>query len=733
MNSGTKRIGLRMSMRTVMRRFAVCALAGILLAWFLVVPVGAQEPQASAGETVSIDFNNVDIQVFIKFISEITGKNFIIDRKVSGKVTIISPGQVSLEEAYQVFESVLDVYGFSAIPSGTLVKIVPAREAQKKSVVTRLKSEAVDHSDHIVTQLVPLRYADPTELKKLFAPLISRNSSIMAYKPTNTLIITDLASNIKRLMKIVDSVDVTGVGQEISILPLDYADARKLTTLLTSVFKNTDKKTKGSSKASFVADERTNTIIILAGKGTTEKIIRLVKMLDREVPRGKERIHVVYLENSIAEDLAKVLQNLSGKKQVAEKGKKVAIDSERVSIIADKATNSLIILAEKSDFVILEDIIRKLDIPRKMVYIECLIMEVNVEAGFALGMEWTVGDDASINGRDGAYGGGFDGGTQYAGLKGVATGAGLPNGFSLGVFTEAIKIGDVVFPSLGALITAYNKDSNVQILSTPQVLTLDNEEASIVVGSKIPYLTKSSSGDSEYNQYEYKDVGITLKITPQVSEDERVRLKIFQETSRVFGDLTEQPTTLQRKVDTTVVVEDNSTIVIGGLIDKSLDTTEYKVPCLGDIPVLRYLFSSRSKTDARTNLYVFLTPRVVSSRSEAEGIMVDKRERIDNLREGKIKLYNEAEEESLEEKSHRSDLMEETEPSVEQPESAAETVESTDAEAAVDVPVEGDIISLGADHGGEEMEMVGDTGEGHADAEEAPQPAQEPLETEGVE
>ena len=322
-------------MKRAMRRFAACALAGIFFAVLPLVSVGAQPSMDQSGEMVSIDFNDVDIQVFIKFISEISGKNFIIDRKVTGKVTIISPGQVSLEEAYQVFESVLDVYGFSAIPSGTLVKIVPAREAQKKSVITRLKSEVVDDSDHIVTQLIPLRYANPTELKKLFAPLISRNSSIMAYKPTNMLIITDLASNIQRLMKIVESVDITGVGQEISIIPLDYADARKLSTLLASVFKTSSKMIKGSERPTFVADERTNTIIILAGKGATEKIVRLVKMLDREVPRGKERIHVVYLENAQAEDMAKVLQSLSSKKQVTDKGKKSAIDSERISIIAD--------------------------------------------------------------------------------------------------------------------------------------------------------------------------------------------------------------------------------------------------------------------------------------------------------------------------------------------------------------------------------------------------------------
>lgn len=651
-----------------MRRLAICLIiaGGLFLTGITPHQVVAEETPMASTETVSIDFNDVDIRVFIKFISEMTGKNFVIDRKVSGKVTVVSPGQVTLDEAYRVFESVLDVYGFSAISSGSLVKVVPARNAQKQNVSTRLRSEAKDSGDRIVTQLVPLRYADPVELKKLLAPLISRNSSIMSYKPTNTLIITDLSSNIKRLMKIVESVDVAGIGQEITVLPLEYSDAKKLSSLLTSVYKGTGTNTKRNSKATFVADERTNTIIILAGKGTTEKIVQLVKMLDREVPRGKERIRVVYLENALSEDLAKVLQDLSSKSTVAEKGKKVAIDSDRVKVIADKATNSLIIVAEKSDYIILEEIIKKLDIPRKMVYIECLVMEVNVEASFSLGAEWAVGNDTTIDGRSAAYGGGFGGSSNYAGLAGLSGAATsnvstLPAGFSLGVFSEAIKIGDVSFPSLGAVISAFQRDSNIQILSTPQLLTLDNEEASIVAGSKIPYLTKSSTGDSTYNQYEYKDVGTTLKITPQVSEDSRVRLQIYQETSRVFGDLTSQPTTLQRKVDTTVVVEDNSTIVIGGLIDKSLNKTKTKVPCLGDIPVIRYLFSAKSDTDTRTNLYVFLTPHVVSTQAEAETMMRDKRSRIDTLREGNIKLYNEMEEHSLKNKAQESDAAMEVE------------------------------------------------------------------------
>ncbi len=616
------------------------------------VKTSVDEKGNEADDQVHLDFNDVDIKVFIQFISGVTGKNFIIDNKVRGKISIISPGAISIKEAYEVFESVLEIHGFAAVNSGKLVKVIPSKMASKKNIVTKLKREAVDVNDHVITQLIPLKYANPAEIKKLFSPLVSKNSSILSYGPTNSLIVTDLSSNIHRLLKILDVIDVTGIGQEITVIPLEFADAKTFNTLLSTVFKaqrQSGKKKTSLKNVKFVADDRTNSIVVLASKGDTERIINLVRLLDKEVPRGKEKIHVYYLENATAEELAKVLQSLSQKKNTSAKGKAktAVIKGDNLQITADKSTNSLIIIAEKTDYSILESIIKKLDIPRTMVYVECLIMEVNIDKNFNLGTEWNVGQQTTIDGKNAGVGLGFDGGSSYsniAGLAGASAAApgvsALPAGFALGVFSESISIGDVVFPSLGAVINSYKKDEEVKILSTPQILTTDNEEAAISVGKKIPYLTKDVSGETNYNNYEYKDVGITLKVTPQINKDRKIRLKIAQETSRVLGDgASLSPSTLKRTIDTTVIVDDGNTIVIGGLIDESFSDTRYKVPCLGDIPILKMLFSSMGESDSKTNLYIFLTPHVVGSATEAKELHDQKMEELKSVKTSRIKLY----------------------------------------------------------------------------------------------
>ncbi|MDM8515770.1 type II secretion system secretin GspD [Desulfobacterales bacterium HSG16] len=602
---------------------------------------------------VSLDFNDVDIGLLIKFISELTGKNFIVDKRVKGKVTVISSSRISIAEAYKVFESVLEVHGFTAVEAGEVTKIISSPDARSKNIETLLKNEARSPEDKVVTQIIPLRYADPNDIKRLFSPLISKGSVILAYQPTNTLMVTDIYSNIKRLMKILDQIDVTGVGQEISVISLEFADSQKLVKILTTVFKQARKGKKGVTSGDnirFVADERTNSLILLASEDNTVRIRKLIDRLDREVPRGKEKIHVYYLENATAEDLAKVLQSLSGKQnRSTKKGKKEApIVSEAVKITADKATNSLIIMAEKDDYLVLEEIIRKLDIPRSMVYIECLIMEVNVDKGFNMGTEWVVMGEASHDGTSGGFGGGFGGGenaySNIAGMAGSAIGT-FPAGFSLGVFSEPLKIGDVIFPNLAAIINAYKKDKDVHILSTPQILTTDNEEATIVVGKNVPYQTKESKTSVDaYSSYEYKDVGITLTITPQISKDGLVRLKILQDINKLDegSSVSEssRPTTLKRKIETTVIVHDKNTIVIGGLIDDSLSESNYQIPCLGEIPLAGWMFRSLKKTRERGNLYVFLTPHVIENKEDAKAFYEQKKGHIDRIdEETGIKMY----------------------------------------------------------------------------------------------
>ncbi len=617
----------------------------------LIVFAGAISGQA-AGETgkdfpqdrfVTIDFNNVDINVFIKFISELTGKNFIVDQRVRGNVTIISPTKISIAEAYKVFESVLDVHGFNTVQSGKVIKILPSPEARTSDLETRTGTKPAAPADRLVTQLIPLTYADPNEIKRLFTPMVSKTSLIVAYPPTNTLIVTDVLSNIQRLLKILKEIDVSGVGREISVIPLEHADSGKMVTTLTSIFQ----AAKGAKKAGtedaskFVADERTNALVVLASEVETIRIKQLIAYLDRETPRGKEKIRVYYLEYANAEDIVKVLQDLPTKEAAAQgKGKTTApVVSDKVNISADRPTNSLVITASSDDYAVIEEVIKKLDIPRPMVYIEAVIMEVNAQADFSLGTEWTAAGATNIGNKAAAVGGSFISSTSN--IPALVSGI-PPQGFSFGVFTEAIEIAGVQFNNLTALVNAFKTDRDINILQTPQILTYENEEAKINVSTNIPYQTQSSTTNNQsFNSFEYRDVGTILTITPHISIERMVRLNIGLEVSALESTTDFRPTTLKRTINTTVVVGDKNTIVIGGLIEDSGAVVEEKVPLLGDIPVLGWLFKVQKSSSRKNNLFFFLTPHVVNSPEEAKNLYGGKKNQIEEIKEGRIKLFDE--------------------------------------------------------------------------------------------
>jgi general secretion pathway protein D len=309
-----------------------------------------------------------------------------------------------------------------------------------------------------------------------------------------------------------------------------------------------------------------------------------------------------------------------------------------VTISADKATNSLIVTADRDDYATLVEVIRQIDIPRAMVYIEALIMEVNTEKSFDLGTEWVVGDDVASSV---IAAGGFTTDESLLSVDDDGTiSASLASGFSMGLFGESVEIDGITFPTIAAIVQAYKKDEDVNILSTPQLLTTDNQDASITVGSNIPFQTTTSTTDNDtYNSYEYRDVGKTLKITPQINKDRMVRLNLSLEVSSLESTTDFRPTTLKRTVETTVMVKDGSTVVIGGLIDDTFSQTEYKVPCLGDIPGLGWLFKTRSKGSEKSNLFIFITPRVIQNPGEAASVSESKKTEIDGLREMQIKLY----------------------------------------------------------------------------------------------
>ena len=589
---------------------------------------------------MTIDFDNVDIAIFIKFISELTGRNFVIDKAVRGKVTIISPNKISVKEAYKVFESVLEVHGYTTVPSGSIIKIVPAVQARSKSVETRLREEATSSEDKVVTQLIPLRYANPTELKKLFIPLISKSSVIVSYPPTRTLIITDVFSNIKRLMRIAKAIDVAGVGEEITVTPLEHATASVMAKSLNTVFQKkitrVKKGTLSPSVIRIVPDERTNSLILLASEDDTSRMKQLIKLLDKKTSSAEGDIRVYYLQHANAEDLTKVLTAIPSKQSKTPKKGKAPVLSKDTQIVADKATNSLVIMASKDDYFVLEEVIKKLDIPRMMVYIEALIMEVNVDKDFKLGVQWVAGKEFTYKGKDGAAFGGFNFGDL---LTSPPT---LPTGFALGVIGPIIEIGGIKFPNLAAVISAVQNDRDVNILSTPQILTTDNEEAEIMVGRNVPYITRQETTEArlDYTTYEYKDVGVTLKITPQISQERLVRLKIFQEVTRLIpGSQPDRPETFKRRAQTTVIVKDAHTVVIGGLIDDDTAIVETKVPCLGDIPGVGWLFKTSTRILQKTNLFIFLTPHIIQNPVEAKKVYQDKKEQIERIREGVIKMY----------------------------------------------------------------------------------------------
>jgi general secretion pathway protein D len=595
------------------------------------------EPGDSAPKPayITMNFKDVDLQVFIKFISELTGKNFLIDPNVKGTVTIVSPQKVTVDEVYKVFLSVLEVNGFTVIEAGQVSKIVPTAAAKTKATETFLEKKLRTPEDKIVTQLVPLKHADAVNLGRLLAALVEKTGLLVPYAETNTIIVIDTMSNINRLVRIVTELDVPG-DEEIWVTQLKYARADDLAKKLATLFQERRGATAGAAQQAgmvrsdlkILPDERTNSLVVLAGPNPMAKIKLLVDKLDQRQVRPRENIHIYPLQNAVAENLAKVLMEIPGKGTKDEKAKAAPV-SKDVQISADKATNMLVIIAEPEEYAILEEIIRKLDEPRTMVYIEALILEVSASKALDLGVEWRLG-----NTYDGGYGAGQPGGLFFGGSQGSNT-----------------PVADALtFPTISAFVRAVKTDSDFNVISTPQILTLDNEEASIEVGQNIPFVTQviesSQTTDRPIQNFQYKDVGVTLKVTPQINEDGFVRLKVEESVKSVISQTALKgsvlaPTTTYRTAKTTITVKDGETAVIGGLIETKLDRGKTQTPCLGNIPAFGWLFKTTSDRDEKTNLMVFLTPRVARSAEEVKKIYDQKRGYMDKENERALKANEE--------------------------------------------------------------------------------------------
>lgn len=621
-----------------MNKTVLAAVLAVFLAVFLVVQGAAAEVNSRVGQEeggqqryVTLELRDVDIGLFIKYISELTKKNFIVDRDVKGTVTVLSPNRISVDDAYKVFESVLEVHGYAAVPSGSVTKIVPSVQARSKSVATLHDGALRPDDDRVVTQIISLKHADATEVKTLLTPLVSKSSVLIAHAASNLVILTDYASNIVRLQEIIRSLDVPSEREEMLILPLHNASAEGVAKTVGQLFAPTGgQQGKRISTVRVIPFERTNTLIVFAARKMAPQIRTLVQRLDADVPRQEGNLRVIYLQHANAEELVKVLMNLpdnapGGGANSATSAPQTPALSSDVKIVADKETNALIITGSRESYEVVAGVIKQLDVPRRMVYLEALIMEVKISKDFNIGVEWATGDGSVITGFSGS------GGAPYGRLGPMRTNPGtLPPGFSMGVLGDGIRIGDVIFPNIGAVVNAYKSDSDVNVIATPQILTTDNKKATIKVGENVPYITSRNTTDAQqdYTNYDYKDVATSLTITPQVNQAEVVRLEIGVEVVKLkdAAATTNTPSTFTRTADTTVVVHNNETVVIGGMIGQDTNTSEYKVPLLGDIPVLGWLFKSHGSKQEKTNLYIFITPHIVENPAEIASMYYKKRD-----------------------------------------------------------------------------------------------------------
>lgn len=604
--------------------------------------------ESPSDDRISLDIKDIELTELIKTISELTGKNFLYDDTVKGKVTIITPDVMTLDEIYQLFLTVLNVKGYTLVPSGKVNKIVSNKKASQENLPVQYSSSGLA-TEQFITRLVRLDYLDvETVAKSVLAPLMPATGNIIAYPKTNTLILTESAATIERLVKILKQLDQPDLSGDLVAFQLNYADVKEVAaiclevlsekTIATRTTKKSNLSISAGTSSKVIPYSRTNSLIVLADDESLEKIKALLPLLDREVLEEKSNINIYSLENADATTLAETLnQILTGIKAEIKKqpdgGAKddTPFASTPVSITADKPTNSLVINAQYDDFNALKKIIKGLDIKRKQVYVEALILEVSMAATRELGASLSgaidVGGDSLLFGSSNLN-------TGSTGLGSLAdSGAGTPGlltqtieGILLGGLFNPITVtgldgNDVTIPAISALIDISENNGDINILSAPRLLTSDNKEATIVVGSNVPIITERLTDSSSLSQsvsVERKDVALTLRFTPQIIEDNLVKLDIFQEitdlASTNVGEVDQVgPTLTKRQIQNTILAQSQRTVVLGGLIGSNMQETISKVPLLGDIPGLGWLFKHKSVTDQKTNLLVFITPTIINS------------------------------------------------------------------------------------------------------------------------
>jgi len=568
-----------------------------------------------ADNLISVNFDQVDIRLVIKTVSEITGINFIVDDSITGTVTVLSPTQIRLGDLYHFLESILEVKGFAAVPTANHVKIIQRTKASKHnlSIAIGCDPAQIPQNDSVITQLMPLKYADAVEVSGILTGRLPDGAQLTTSPRTNTIIVTGTSANIHHLARIVQQLDVSNAREFPTVVHLKYASAQMLSKQITDITQKS-KLVSGRSRRPgqtpqiqtgilIKPDQRTNSLIITANQQDTEIIKDMVRRLDIEKPIGTSNVHVVYLKNADAKEVAESLSlAMASLKTAGQNGIQTP-----VHITPDLGTSSLIINASPQDFKVIAGIIEKLDIIREQVLVELLVIEVSEENLQEIGVDWATLDQAVSDSIR------YFGNTNF-GIR-LDAAQGNLEGFSVGAFKE---VGGNV--QIGSILSALEKESSVNILATPHVLTSNHRKASFIAGDNIPFVTKQRITESDpgtptvIRTIAYDDVGVNLNITPHISQGELIRLEIDSE----FTQLIES----------------------GGLIRDDKITLENKIPLLGDIPLLGGLFRYKRDRLQKTNLLLFITPHVIKGPSDMGKITKKKQAEIAPELEKRLKEKN---------------------------------------------------------------------------------------------
>ena len=573
---------------------------------------------------VTLNLKDADIQTLVASISEITGKNFIIDPRVSGKVSLISAKPMQEDELYEVFLSILATHGFAAIPGDKVTKIVPIAGAKQNAIPT-LDSDGGGGEDQVVTQVIQARNTPVAQLVPILRPLLPPEAHLAAYPATNVLVVSDSYGNVQRIMNIVQRIDKVSDSSD-QIIHLHHAAANEVVQILNELLQSRQQTDPAAASVPtrLVADERSNSILLSGSQEERLRLQALIRQLDSPL-EDTGNTQVIYLRYAKAEQLLNVLQGISNKLeddvQTGQGQNTSPANRSAIDIQADETTNSLIITANPDELQTLKNVIAQLDIRRAQVLIEAAIAEISSDKVAELGVQWVAdgSDDGSIVGFTNFASASFNG-LSLAELANAIVNNTVPATAPLGA---SIAFGDANSSvRFAALISALGSDADTNVLATPTLVTLDNEEAEIVVGQNVPFVTGNFTTDvggvstvgNPFQTIERQDVGLTLKVRPQINEGNAVQLDLLQELSSVVPSATalaQGPTTNKRSIKTNVLLEDGQILILGGLIDDNLTETLQKVPGLGDLPLLGNLFRYRQTVKGKRSLMIFIHPVIL--------------------------------------------------------------------------------------------------------------------------